>query len=217
MSNHLLRDIQHLEKRMLYFCTLVEENLTRAVESLEKHDEEKAMMVIAQEKQIDNLEIEIEEECLKILALHQPVAKDLRYIVAVLKINNDLERIGDMAAHIGERFLSLGYCLEKSYFNKLTQCARDVRRILHNCLDALIGLDKELAQQILLWDTDIDTFHEEFFNEIQQEIKENPQDVHVLLNLLSISKQLERISDHATNIAEDVIYLVDGEIVRHSG
>ncbi|MFC1586650.1 phosphate signaling complex protein PhoU, partial [Fibrobacterota bacterium] len=207
----------NLKKKMLYFCSMVEENLTQALYALEKHDQEIARGVFEKEKRIDEYEIEIEEDCLKILALHQPVASDLRFIIATLKINNDLERIDDMAVHIVERLLSIPLKLEgMSYFSRLNDCAIQVRKMLKSGLDSLVNLDANLAREIEEKDSEVDHFHQSFFEEMKNALKRDPEKADIWLNLLFISKQLERIADHTTNIAEDVIYLIEGRIVRHS-
>ncbi len=217
MSVHLQRDIQDLKINLVSICTSVEENLTRAITSLENKNEKEAAKVVEVEKKIDSMEIEIEEECLKILALHQPVASDLRFVISALKINNDLERIGDMALHIVERFLSLDSQVANPKFPKLIQIAEEVRQMLRTSLDSLIYMDVNMAKTVWEQDKRVDAFHDDFFKEMKREIKDSPDYVNTWMNLLFISKQLERIGDHATNIAEDVIYLIEGNIVRHGG
>jgi phosphate transport system protein len=164
---------------------------------------------------IDQMEVEIEEDCLKVLALHQPVAIDLRLIIAILKINNDLERVGDLAVNIAERsaFLSTQEKVDiPSDFMKMAEISRDM---LKKSLDALVTEDSELAHQVCGMDDDVDAINREMFIRIQAKIKAEPARMESLIHLLSVSRHLERIADLATNIAEDVVYMIEGEIIRH--
>ena len=215
MERHLQREINKLKAKLIELCTLVEENVTTAVISLETRSEDGSKKVFRKEDLIDEKEIELEEDCLKIFALYQPVAGDLRFIVSVLKINNDLERIGDMALHIMERFQSLEAGVGKSFLQQLTQNSKVVRNMLRMRIDSLVDMDIHKAKLIGGQDEKVNAFHENFFSEIKDIIQKDPDNVNTYMNLLFISKQLERIGDHATNIAEDVIYLVEGHIVRH--
>jgi phosphate transport system protein len=163
------------------------------------------------------MEVEIEEECLKILALHQPVAVDLRFIAAVIKINNDLERIADETVNIarGVRYLSkdrqaFPFAFDFSVMVDKTQT------MLKKSLDALVNLDTDIAVKVCLLDDEVDEMNAEVHRLVKEAIKENPEHGEHLINLLLISRHLERIADHATNIAEEVIYLIEGEIVRHA-
>jgi phosphate transport system protein len=162
------------------------------------------------------MEVEIEEECLKVLALHQPVAVDLRFITAVIKINNDLERIADEAVNIarGVRFLSKEKKVFKFGFN-FSEMLEKTQTMLKSSLDALINMDTDLAVKVCLLDDEIDDMNREVHRMVKDSIKENPEQGRQLVDLLLISRHLERIADHATNIAEVVIYLIEGEIVRH--
>jgi len=217
MSAHLQRAIDQLMQQLIGLSAKVEENVKRAVQSLEEKDTELAQQVIEDDKEIDKREIDLEEECLKIFALHQPVAIDLRYLVAVLKINNDLERIGDLAQNISRHSIRIlsnplhikspGFDLMGLYYN--------VQVMLKKSLDAIVNLDADTARDILKADDEVDRKHRAIAREVIEEIKKNPDNADVTIHFLHIARHLERIADHATNIAEDVIYLIDGEIVRH--
>jgi phosphate transport system protein len=217
MTRHLRREIEKLKKHILTLCALVEESLHKAVKSLLERDEKLAHQVIKGDKDIDQIEIDVEEECLKILALHQPVAIDLRFIIAVLKINNDLERIGDLAVNIAERavFLSTKEPVTITFdFPRMVEIAKSM---LKQSIDALVNMDTALANKVCADDDEIDSLHREMYRQIQDAIRKYPERIECLVNLLTVSRHLERIADHATNIAEDVIYMVEGEIIRHKG
>jgi phosphate transport system protein len=218
MSRHLEREIEQLKKAIIALSTRVEETLASAICSVERKDAQLAQKVIGDDHLIDSMEIDIEEECLKILALHQPVASDLRFIVAVLKINNDLERIGDIAANIAERSVSLAQFdnIDVSFID-FAFMVKKVRTMLKNSLDSLVNLDSALAYSVCLSDDEIDAMNSANFDRSNKELQKKPGKFPWLTHVLSISRSLERIADHATNIAEDVIYMIEGVIVRHRG
>ena len=215
MSKHLPREVERLKKRILALSALVEESVRDAVKAVVDRDAQAAARVIASDTEIDGLEVEVEEECLKTLALHQPVAIDLRFIVAVLKINNDLERIGDLSVNIAERTKNLAQHAPIPQPFDVAAMAEKVQTMLKHSLDALVNLDAELAHQVRAADEEVDDIHRQAYRQIQEEIAHHPQQVPALINYLTVSRYLERIADHATNVAEDVIYMIEGEIVRH--
>jgi phosphate transport system protein len=212
----LHREIKQLKQRLLTLGAEVEERLEMALKSVTRRDQQLARQVIEGDVEIDNWEVELEEECLKVLALHQPVAIDLRVLVTVLKINNDLERIGDLASDIAERANSLAMKPEIDFPFDFITMAKQARTMLKKSLDAFIDLDEELASEVCQADDAIDDIHADMFAKIGHGLQERPDKIEELLEYMSISRYLERIGDHATNIAEDVIYLCRGEIVRHS-
>jgi phosphate transport system protein len=216
MTKHFQTEIDRLKKRILHLAALVEESLQMAVRAVNDRSVETADRVIDGDPVIDSLEIEVEEECLKILALHQPVAADLRYVVAVLKINNDLERIADLAVNIAERARDQARCAHMAVAFDLTAMVNRAVQMVRKSVDALVAQDTVMAQEVRAEDDIIDDMHRSTFRLIQQLISENPDKVEYLVCLLSVSRNLERIADHATNIAEDVIYMIEGEIVRHT-
>ena len=217
MSRHFQKEIEKLKKKVLHLSAMVEENLTLAVKAVTDRDSELARQIIDVDNEIDNMEVDVEEECLKILALHQPVAIDLRFIIAVLKINNDLERIGDLAGNIAKRTTSLAQWKTREVPFNLPEMLTLAVAMVKKSTDALINMDTKMAYEVGASDDRMDEMHRLAFKAIQQEIKKKPESVEYFILLLSVSRTLERIADHATNIAEDVIYMVDGEIIRHRG
>ena len=217
MSVHLHREIDELKKRILGLSALVEESLYKAVKAVEARDEKLARVVIEGDQQLDMVEVEVEEECLKILALHQPVAADLRFIVAVLKINNDLERIGDLAVNIASRAIKLSAIkTQPEALIDFQDLESKVQQMLRRSLESLVNLNEEIAKSVCSSDDAIDDINRSIHKQVIQATREHPNDVERFIILLSVSKNLERIADHATNIAEDVLYMIRGEIVRHS-
>lgn len=212
----LHREIKQLKQRLLSLGAMIEERLELAVKSVTTRDPQLAHQIIEGDIEIDEWEVELEEECLKVLALHQPVAIDLRVIVAVLKINNDLERIGDFASDIAERAYSLAMKPEIAYPFDFVTMAKQVRKMLKQSLDAFVNLDDELASEVCQADDAVDEIHADMFVKLRHALHDHPDKTEELLEYMSISRYLERIGDHATNIAEDVMYLCKGEIVRHS-
>lgn len=216
MTKHFQRELGKIKKMILSLGAIVEERVRLASQAMEDWDVELASHIISKDYEVDKMEVEIEEECLKILALYQPVAVDLRFIVAVIKINNDLERIGDQAVNIAQRIETIaGYDhFEETYFDYYDMAAR-AEKMLKMSLDALVNLDIDLAFNVLKLDNEVDAIQKEAYDRIKIAIKAEPQKVGLLVNLLLISRHIERLADHATNIAEEVIYLIEGEIVRH--
>ncbi len=215
MSAHLQRAIAKLMKELIALSARVEESVKLAVKSIDSRDIELAKQVEAEDKIIDEKEIDIEEECLKIFALHQPVAIDLRCLVAVLKINNDLERIGDLAVNISQHVAQI---LSRPLFIKpidFQEISSKVELMVKQSLDAIVNLDAAMARKVLSADDEVDRLNWILHNQVLQEMKKYPEQVDILINYIHIVRHLERIADHATNIAEDTIYLIKGEIVRH--
>lgn len=215
MSAHLKKEIDRLKKELLTLCGMVEDRFWQAVKSIKNRDAKLAEKVINSDVEIDQMEVEVEEDCLKILALHQPVAKDLRFIITALKINNDLERIGDLAVNIAERsqFLSVQKPIDMLF--DFETMAKKTQAMVKKSLDALVNVDCDLAGQVCQADDEIDAIDRQMYDEVKSQLKHAPENIESLIHLLSVSRHLERIADHATNIAEDVIYMVKGEIVRH--
>jgi phosphate transport system protein len=213
---HIQREIDNLKKRILALSAEVEHDLLAAVRAVEERNPALAHDVISGEIRTNTMEVDVEEECLKILALHQPVAADLRYIVAVLKINQDLERIGDLAVHIAERSLELCKNSFSTSAFPLGRMADLTRLQLKKVLDAFVNLRADQAREVCLSDRDLDALNSGIYEQIQKRVMEAPADFAMLLNVMSISRHLERIGDHTTNIAEDLIYLIEGRIVRHT-
>jgi phosphate transport system protein len=215
MPKHLQREIEKLKKKILSQSALVEETVQRSGRCVKERNIDLAEQIIANDEQIDNAEVDVEEECLKILALYQPVATDLRFIVAVLKINNDLERIGDLAVNIAERAIFLATQPSMRFPFDFDLMVGKTQSMLKRSLDSLVNYDASLARDVCADDDQIDSINRDAYEEIQIALKQQPDQMESLIHLLSISRHLERIADHATNISEDVIYMIEGEIVRH--
>jgi len=215
MTIHFQRELEKIKKRILSLGAMVEERVYTVIKALETRDADVANKIIKSDHEIDEMEVEIEEECLKILALYQPVAIDLRFIAAVIKINNDLERIADEAVNIARRVSILAKREKINISFDYSLMAGKAEYILKKSLDALVNLDLDLAFKVCTLDDEVDEMQREAYDRIKQAIEEYPDRVGYLINLLLISRHLERIADHGTNIAEEVIYLVEGEIVRH--
>jgi len=215
MTKHFQRELEKIKKKILSLGAMVEERVRMAIQAIEEFDGEIAKKIILSDHEIDEMEVEIEEECLKVMALHQPVAVDLRFLVAVIKINNDLERIGDQAVNIAQRVNTITKKERSDFVFDYSLMAEKAEAMLRMSLDALVNLDDDLAFKVLLLDDEVDAINKEAYNLIKRAISENPDNVSYLINLLLISRHLERLADHATNIAEEVIYMIEGEIVRH--
>jgi phosphate transport system protein len=215
MSKHLERDLEALEREILAQSSLVEEMIAKACRALVDRRVDLLSEVVASELNIDVREVKIEEECLKILALHQPVAVDLRRTATVLKINTELERIADLAVNIAERTSPLSEHLEFEIPDKLERMSTKATDMVHDALDAFVELDVDGARDVCRRDEEVDTLNREVIDELYEMMQSRSDMVEPALHVFSISRHLERIADCATNIAEDVIYLVEGEIARH--
>lgn len=215
MTQHFERELEGLKKELLELSALVEESVVKATQSLKDRDEALAREVINNDDSVDNAEVELEEQCLKILALHQPVAGDLRFIVSALKINNELERVADLAVNIAERSLVIMRQKVIDAPFDFTHMAQKSRSMLTRAIDSLIQLDTVLAHEVCHADDEVDALNRDVYTQVYRLIREQPENVEILINYVSVSRQLERIADYATNIAEDVIYLIDGKIIRH--
>lgn len=215
MSIHLIRDLETLHRDILSMCANVEEMIHIAVQGLSHPRAELAGELVERDKKIDRLDVKIEEDCLKILALHQPVAIDLRRITTVMKISGELERVADLGVNIAERAGGLVQTEAIEIPAKLQEMAKTALEMLHQSIDSYVELDSQLAQQVIREDSIVDDKNREIINELTALIKLNPDQVEAGLNLFSASRHIERVADHATNIAEDVVYLVEGEIIRH--
>jgi len=215
MATFLDKEIRELEKRLLVLSTITEENVHKAIQAVEERNRRLALQVIEADVEIDRLEVDLEEECLKVLALHQPVAGDLRFIVAILKINNDLERVGDLATTIANCALAITDSQDVPIPFSLHEMAMIAWSMVRDSLDALVQLDADLAQRVRQLDKKVDDLHRRNHGKIAEAIVRDPAAIETYLGLLRVSRSLERIGDHATNIAEDVLYMVQGQIVRH--
>jgi phosphate transport system protein len=215
MPKIFIRELDNIKKMILSLGAMVEERVRLAAEAVENKDAEAAQRVVKTDYEIDEMEVEIEESCLKVMALHQPVAIDLRFLIAVIKINSDLERIGDQAVNIAQRVAVLTKRRDVDFNFDYAQMAEKAQAMLRMSLDALVNLDEDLAFKVVTMDDDVDQIQKDAYDRIKTAMKENTDKIGYMINLLLISRHLERLADHATNIAEEVIYLIEGEIVRH--
>lgn len=214
MTIHLLKEITRLKKLILQLAAMAEEATSKAVSAVIHSDIELAQEVRRNDRELDLLELEIEEECLKILALHQPVAIDLRYVVSCLKINSDLERIGDLAASIAKHTQHASkYTVDMPVdFRPMMD---KTKAMLKSALDSLINMDADLAVTVLKADDEVDELNAQMIKDLTSKIKVDPKHASFYIDFLTVSRSVERIADYATNIAEDVIYMIKGEIIRH--
>jgi phosphate transport system protein len=215
MTAHMQKEIENLKTRLLALCAAVEKSLCLAVQSVKGRDASLARSVIDNDVQTDQMEVDLEEECLKILALHQPVAIDLRFIITALKINNDLERIGDLAVNIAERSEFLASQEPVSVPFDFETMAEKTQWMVTESIDSLVDMNCKRAYDVCAADDEVDAINRKMYKQVETSIVAHPGWAQSLLHLLSISRHLERVADHATNIAEDVIYMIEGQIVRH--
>lgn len=216
MSIHFERDLENLERQVLAQSALVEDMIRMAGRAIRGIRPELVSEIMDSEKLVDENEVQIEEGCLKILALHQPVARDLRRTAIILKLNNDLERMADLAVNIAERAQILARFPQFDVPEKLDRMVQVAVDMVKQALDALVNLDVEVAREVCSRDDDVDNLNREVIEQVQHVMGSQPDLIAAALSLFSASRHIERIADHATNIAEDVVYLVDGEIARHN-
>lgn len=217
MSFLLHKEIDQLKKQLYSLSAVVEGRVEQALQALIEGDRDLALKVAKGDAEIDNLEVALEEECLKIMALYQPVASDLRFLVSVLKINNDLERVADFAVNLAERSLDLNNLASMRCPYDLRKMARAVQEMLHAALDSVMRQDATLARNAIAMDDVVDTIHRENYRRVKEAIVKDIDSIDAYILYLSISRYLERMGDLATNIAEDVVYHTEGDIIRHGG
>ena len=217
MSVHLQADLEALHRDLLSMSASVEDMIHRAVALLSQPDLQRAEALAEQDSQIDRWDVAIEENCLKILALHQPVAIDLRRITTVLKIVGELERVADLAVNIAERACGLLDVPQVAVPDALKDMAQRAVDMLHRSIDAYVALDGDMARRVVAEDDEIDRANELLINELIARMHDHHDRIDAFLHLFSAVRHVERVGDHATNIAEDVVYLVEGHIIRHAG
>jgi phosphate transport system protein len=215
MAEHLHRELHDLKQQVVYVGSLVEDALDKAIRALATRNAALAREVMDADQEIDRMEVAVEEDCLKILALYQPVAYDLRFVVAVLKINNDLERMGDLARNIAKRVIYLVRFSQWSVSADFREMARVCQQMVKHSLDALVTANSQLARQVRADDDKVDEIRDRISDMISQRIAAEPEQMELLMKLFSIARHLERLADMATHVAEEVIHMVDGAIVRH--
>ncbi|MFO7714506.1 phosphate signaling complex protein PhoU [Desulfosarcina sp.] len=210
------RELDKIKKMLLSLGALVEQRVHRIKQAVEDRDIVLAKEIVHLDHEIDEMEVEIEEECLKVIALHQPVAGDLRFLIAVIKINNDLERIGDQVVNIAQRVERLAKRAVAPYRFDYSVMADKAESMLRMSLDSMVNQDLDLAIKVLHMDDEVDAIKDEAYDRIKQAMADGvTEDIGYMINLLLISRHIERLADHATNIAEEVVYMIEGDIVRH--
>ena len=215
MTIYFQTELDKIKKRVLSLGTMVEERVRMAVKAIDAIDMEVVDKIINTDYEIDETEVEVEEECLKVLALYQPVAVDLRFLICVIKINNDLERIADEAVNIAQRVQAIAKSERDEILFDYSDMAEKAQSMLKKSLDAFVNLDLDLAFNVLMLDDEVDALHRSAYDSIKRSLGDHPEKVGFYINMYLISRHIERIADHATNIAEEVVYLIEGDIVRH--
>ncbi len=204
-----------LKEKILLMGSRVEEAICLAMKSLVDRDSKLAQKIIEDDREVNDLEVEVDDICHRLLALHQPMASDMRFITSVMKINSDLERIGDMAVNIGERALTLNELSPLKPLKDIPRMSAIVQEMVKQSLDALVKRDPVEARRICERDDEVDNLNDQIIRELLSRMIEDQRAITRALNLIFVSRYLERIADHATNIAEDVIYMVQGMDIRH--
>ncbi|HSL51898.1 MAG TPA: phosphate signaling complex protein PhoU [Candidatus Deferrimicrobiaceae bacterium] len=216
MQRHFHEELEGLKQTLLAMGGLVEDQIRRAMRALLERDDVIAQEVIDRDRQVNTYDVEVDEQCVNLLALHQPAAGDLRFITTAMKIVTDLERIGDQAVNIAQRALELNREPQLKPYIDLPRMADRAQRMVKESLDAFVAGDTALARQVCAEDAEVDALKEQIFRELLTFMMEDPRTVSRAIRVILISRFLERVADHATNIAEMVIYLVEGKMVRHT-
>ncbi len=216
MAVHLDRDLEQLNKDVLTLGGSVEDAINKSINALFNRRPDLAQEVIMEDEEIDRKEVQIENDCLKILALHQPVASDLRYLLAILKVNNDLERMGDLAVNIANRAMALSELDPMDFPQQLEQMTEIVRKMVSKSLEALVTRDPDLGLGVTWMDEQVNRNHSFMFDYLKEIQEEHPMLVERSMHGLLVSRYLERIGDLAKNIGEDVVFMVEGEVIRHT-
>lgn len=215
MERQLDIQLEKLKTRIIKMCSLVDEQVEFAIRSIEEENVELAQLVIDRDKKVDKFDVKIDKICQKIFALNQPVAMDLRLIMSAMTINTNLERIGDIAVNIAESFLVLKKKPDFIHRINFIKMNKVTREMIRNAIDALIDNDARLAQKVIETDSILDNYNRENHQLLIDVMKENKDNIEAAVALLVISRQMERLGDHATNIAEDVYFIVEAQMIKH--
>jgi phosphate transport system protein len=216
MQRHFHEELESLKQTLLAMGGLVEEQIRQVMRALVERDDALAQSVVERDQQVNAYDLEVDETCVNLLALHQPAAGDLRFITTAMKIVTDLERMGDQAVNIAQRVLELNQEPQLKPYIDLPRMAEKAQRMVKESLDAFVARDTELARRVCAEDAEVDALKEQIFRELLTFMMEDPRTIPRAIRLILISRFLERLADHATNIAEMVIYLVDAKMVRHT-
>jgi phosphate transport system protein len=215
METHFQQELQELKESLIKMAALVEEAINDAVQSLVKRDSDLAKKTFEEEDKINAMEIAIDDKCLKLLALRQPMAADLRFITSAMKIVTDLERMGDQAINIAERAISLNQELQLKPYLDIPEMAKITQSMVKDVLDAFVNQDPKLARSVCERDDLVDGLNDQVFRELLTYMYEDPQTITRAVHLMIVCRCLERIADHATNLAEDVIFMLDARVIKH--
>lgn len=217
MQRHFDEELKTLKEKILRMGAMVEEQIAHAIKALVERDSNLARRVIENDHRVNALDVEVDEDCLRLIALHQPMAGDLRFLTTAMKISTELERMSDLAENISERAIELNEePLLKPYID-IPRMAERAQRMVKESLDAFVNRDSELARKVCRDDEFMDDLNQQIFRELLSFMLEDPHSISRAIRISFISKYLERIADHATNVAELVVYLVEGKIIRHTG
>ena len=216
MQRHFHEELDALKQTLLAMGALVEDQIRRVMRALVERDEALARDVIERDHQVNAYDVEVDEKCVELLALHQPTAKDLRFITTAMKIVTDLERIGDQAVNIAQRALELNREAQLKPYIDLPRMAAKSQQMVKDALDAFVARDAGLARDVCARDSEVDALKEQVFRELLTFMMGDPKTIARALHLILVSRFLERVADHATNIAEMVVYMIEGKIVRHT-
>ena len=216
MSRHFHEELEALKQTLLAMGGLVEDQIRHVMQALVDRDDALATEVIERDRQVNAYDVEVDAQCVELLALHQPAAGDLRFITTAMKIVTDLERIGDQAVNIGQRVIELNREPQLKPYIDLPRMAERAQAMVKESLDAFVARDTELARRVRAEDDEVDALKEQIFRELLTFMMEDPRSIPRAIRLILISRCMERVADHATNIAEMVIYMVEGKMVRHT-
>jgi len=216
MQRHFHEELEALKQRLLAMGGLVEDQIRRVMRALIERDDALAQEVIERDQQVNAYDVEVDETCVSLLALHQPAAGDLRFITTAMKIVTDLERMGDQAVNIAQRVLELNREPQLKPYIDLPRMASSAQRMVKESLDAFVARNTELARKVCAEDVEVDALKEQIFRELLTFMMEDARTIPRAIRLILISRCIERVADHATNVAEMVIYLVDAKMVRHT-
>ena len=216
MQRHFHEELETLKQTLLAMGGLVEDQIRRVMRALVERDSDLAQDVIERDREVNTYDVEVDEKCVELLALHQPTAGDLRFITTAMKIVTDLERIGDQAVNIAQRVVELNREPQLKPYIDIPRMADQAQRMVKESLDAFVARDTDLARQVCGEDDSVDAFKEQIFRELLTFMMEDPKTIPRAIRLILVSRFLERVADHATNIAEMVIYMVESKMVRHT-
>lgn len=216
MQRHFDEELTHLKEQILRMGGLVEQQVQGAIQALVERDSALARRIIENDRQVNTLDVEVDENCIRLLALHQPAARDLRFLTTAMKISTELERISDLAENICERAIELNEEPRLKPYIDIPRMANWGLKMVKESLDAFVNRDAALARKVCADDDFVDQLTQQLFRELLSFMMENPQTISRAIRLTFIAKYIERIADHATNVAELVVYMVEGKIIRHT-